>query len=309
MHVRWIGAATAGALALATMLGGGGAATAAGQACVGAAARDRLHPCTNSSPTVSPPKGSLALYPATFNCRPTRQHPQPLCVFGVPAGRARATVALIGDSHAQHWRAAVEVVAKARRWRAYSLTIARCPFSAAVVALPSSQRRACVSWYARVRVWLRAHPEVSTVFVSQRSATPMRSAGRTELEIKRSGFMRAWRTLPKTVRRVVILRDVPDPLDTTFACVDAAVAAGTPPLARACPTPRGAALRPDPAVAAARALHSRRYRVIDLSSLFCAARHCFPVIGGLQVYYDITGHITQAYMRTVGPYLLRRLGG
>jgi hypothetical protein len=299
----------AGALALATLVGGAGAATAARDTCVGAAALDPTHPCTNASPTVSPPKGSVALYPATFDCRPTQQHPQPLCAFGVPASRARATVALIGDSDAQHWRAAVEVVAKARRWRAFSLTIARCPFSAAVADLPSSHRRACVNWYAAARLWLHQHPEVRTVFVSQKAATPVRAPGRTELEIKRAGFMRAWRTLPKTVKRVVILRDVPDPLDGTFACVDAAVAAGTPPLAVACPSLRAAALRPDPAVAAARALHSRRYRVIDLSSLFCAPINCFPVIGGVQVYYDITGHITQAYMRTVGPYMLRRMGG
>ena len=297
------------ALALSTMLAAGGAGATDRTTCVGAAARDRVHPCTDRSRKVSPPKGSLALYPATFNCRPTKQHPQPLCAFGVSAKRARATVALIGDSHAQHWRAAVEVVAKARRWRAYSLTIAACPFSAAVIDMASSHRGRCVGWYAAARLWLRRHPEVSTVFVSQKAGTPVRARGRTELEIKRAGFMRAWRTLPRTVKRVVVLRDVPDPLDTTFACVDAAVAAGTPTLARACPSPRAAALRPDPAVAAARALHARRYRVIDLSSLFCTSRNCFPVIGGVQVYYDITGHITQAYMRTVGPYLLRRMGG
>ena len=57
----------------------------------------------------------------------------------------------------------------------------------------------------------------------------------------------------------------------------------------------------------ARAVRSKRYRVIDLSSLFCEPRACYPVIGGVQVYADIVGHITQAYMKTVGPYLLRRL--
>src|SRR4051794_9470681 len=191
---RHIGRAVLIAGALATVLGGAGVATAGREPCVGAAARDPVHPCTNLSRTPSPPKGSIALYPATFDCRPTRQHPQPLCAFGVPATRARATVALIGDSHAQHWRAAGEVVAKARRWRAFSLTIARCPFSAAVADLPSIHRRTCVNWYAAARLWLRQHPEVSTVFVSQKADTPVRAPGRTELEVKRAGFMRAWRT-------------------------------------------------------------------------------------------------------------------
>ena len=309
-HVRRAGAVAAGALVLATMLGGAvGATGAARETCIGAAARDPVHPCTNPSPTISPPKGSVALYPATFDCRPTRHHPQPLCAFGVPARRATATVALIGDSHAQHWRAAVEVVAEARRWRGFSITIAACPFSAAVQYLPVARRRSCMTWYATARRWFKDHPEVSTVFVSQKTDTPVRAPGRSELEIKRDGFLKAWSGLPKTVKRVVILRDVPDPVNDTFTCLDQAVATGTPPLALACPTPRAAALRPDPAVTTARGAHSTRYRVIDLSSLFCTPRDCYPVIGGVQVYADIAGHITQAYMKTVGPYLLRRMGG
>ena len=235
-HVTRVGAAIAGALVLAAMLGGGGrAAGAAGETCVGAAARDRVHPCTNSSATISPPKGSVALYPDTFDCRPTKHHPQPLCAFGVSARRATATVALIGDSHAKHWRAAVEFVAEARRWRGFSITVAACPFSAAVAYLPVARRRSCMTWYATARRWFKDHPEVSTVFVSQKADTPVRAPGRSELEIKRDGFLKAWSGLPKTVKRVVILRDVPDPLNDTFACLDQAVATGTPPLALACP--------------------------------------------------------------------------
>lgn len=299
----------AGALALATLLVAVGAATAAREKCVGAAARDPNHPCTNRSQTISPPKGSVALYPATFNCRPTKHHPQPLCAFGASAKRAKATVALVGDSHAQHWRAAVEVVAKARRWRGFSITIAACPFSAAVEYLPLVRRRSCITWYATVRRWFKEHPEVSTVFVSQRADTPARAPGRTEFQTKRAGFLKAWSGLPRTVKRVVILRDVPDPVNDTFECLDQAVATGAPPLALACPSPRAVALRPDPAATTARAVRSKRYRVIDLSSLFCTPRDCHPVIGGVQVYSDVSGHITQAYMKTVGPYLLRRMGG
>src|SRR5438034_5628855 len=36
-----------------------------------------------------------------------------LCAFGAPADQAVATVALVGDSHAENWRAAVEEVASA----------------------------------------------------------------------------------------------------------------------------------------------------------------------------------------------------
>ncbi len=52
------------------------------------------------------------------------------CFFGADA---RAGVALIGDSHAEHWRGAIEVVAQRLRWRGVSIIRSSCPFNAAVV--------------------------------------------------------------------------------------------------------------------------------------------------------------------------------
>ena len=299
--------AAAAALALALLLAV--TAAAAPATCVGAAARDPHHPCTNQDRTLRLKPGDVGLEPATTDCRMTSQKPAPVCTFGVSARSATATVALVGDSHALHWRAALEIVARARRWRGFSITTAACPFSAIVAYLPEFVRDACVAWYADAQAWFAAHPAVSTAIVSQTTRLDGAAPGRTDAELKRSGYIRAWSSLPRTVTRVIVLRDTPDPADDTFECVDRAQASGVPRLALACPTPRAAALRPDPAVATARALHSRRYRTIDLTSLFCAPRNCYPVIGGLQVYADTLGHITASYMRTVAPYLLRRLGG
>ena len=304
----------ASALALAALFAGAGAgagtAAAATTPCVGAAARDPHRPCTNPSRTVSPAKDDRGLLPTTLDCKLTVQRPRPVCTFGASARRARATIALVGDSHALHWRAAVDVVAKARRWRGYSITTAACPFSAAVAQMLPGFTELCIPWYAQARRWFADHPEVSTVFVSQRSDPPLSAApGQTTAAVEAAGYRRAWSMLPRTVRRVIVLRDVPDPVDDTFECLDRARATGVPRIGLACPSPRHPALRPDVAAATARALASKRYRVIDLSSLFCTAHNCYPVIGGVQVYADILGHITAAYMRTVAPFLLRRLGG
>jgi hypothetical protein len=280
------------------------------QQCVGAKERDPHRRCTsNLNPTMSPKKDDIGLAPATVDCRPTSEKPEPVCTFGAPAGHAKATIALAGDSHALHWRAAVEVVANAKHWRGYSVTTAACPYSAVVEFLPGGLREQCINWYRDARRWLRAHPEVSTLFVSQTTHLDASAPGRTDAQLKRAGYIRAWSTLPRTVKRVIVLRDVPDPADNTFDCLDQAIAAGMPRLGRACPTPRATALSEDPAVRTVRALHLKRYRAIDLSSLFCTPKNCYPAIGGLQVYADVFGHITAAYMRTVAPYLLRRLGG
>ncbi|MDX6375792.1 MAG: hypothetical protein QOE98_95, partial [Gaiellaceae bacterium] len=236
----------AGAFALTALLAGAGTAVAATTTCVGAAARDPHRPCTNLSTTVSPKKGSNAFYPWTFDCKPTLQRPRPLCRIGAPLRGARATIALVGDSHALHWRAALDVVAKAKHWRGFSITTAACQFSA--MKLARVFQELCVPWYAQARRWFGDHPQVSTVFVSQKSITAVAPVpGRTDAQVRAAGFMRAWSTLPRTVKRVIVLRDVPNPLDDTFACIDATVAAGMPALGVACPSPRDGALQPDAA--------------------------------------------------------------
>ena len=219
----------AAALALVAIDVGIGFAVTSAKPCVGAAERDPKRDCApNTSATPSPKKDDIGLEPATVTCRPTSEEPEPVCTFGVARNRAKATIALIGDSHALHWRAAVEVVAKAKRWRGYSVTTAACPYSTAVKYLPEGLREQCVTWFAAARAWFRRHPEVSTVFVSQTTRLATAAPGRTEAELKRAGYARAWSTLPRTVKRVVVLRDAPDPDDKTFECVDRAVEIGHP---------------------------------------------------------------------------------
>src|SRR4051794_26466420 len=82
------------------------------QRCFGAAARDPLHPCRNPRllRSVSPDPRDAQIEPSS-PCVPVRGGGAPdVCAFGVRPRRSVATVALVGDSHAVHWRAALEVV-------------------------------------------------------------------------------------------------------------------------------------------------------------------------------------------------------
>jgi hypothetical protein len=285
-----------------------GAATAAAAAptCFGAAARDPRHPCFNASIAVKPAVKDVDVVPSS-PCKLTREKPEPICTFGTSAARAKGTIALIGDSHALHWRAAVDVVARRNRWRGYSVTTSGCFFSTAVDLMGAGATEFCVPWYRSTRRWFADHPEVSTVFVSSNATTPVIvQAGQTNLSVKAAGFRGAWSALPKTVKHVIVIRDTPDPADTTFDCVTAAIAAGTRP-GPACPTPRADAVRSDTAIETVKQLHSKRYQAVDLTDFFCGARECYPAIGGLLVYRDIFGHITVAYSTSLGPYLLRRV--
>jgi hypothetical protein len=298
----------ADAVRAVALLGAGTAAASAAAAprCFGAAARDAAHPCFNATRGFVPAvedRDNVGASP----CKATDQQPSPVCMFGASAKRARSRIALIGDSHALHWRAALDHVARARRWQGFSLTAPACFYSEATFALVPGLREGCIPWFRAAKRWFGDHPQVNLIFVSSNAPTPVEVApGQTALDVKIDGYRRAWNELPKTVKHVVVIRDTPVQSDTTFACVKRVAAAGTQRPGPACPTARAEALVEDPAVAAVQAIGSRRFGFVDLSDFFCGATDCYPVIGGVLVHRD-RDHMTVLYSQTLGPYLLRRV--
>jgi len=277
--------------------------------CFGAAARDAQHPCDN-------PALRLAVVPTPAQARVDRNAPCTfienrglihVCAFGVPAAAATGTVALIGDSHASHWRAAVDVVAKAKQWRGLSITQTSCPLSKAVRRLDERVRfEECARWKPQVYRWLNDHPEVSTVIVAQLSGgLGVRTTRQDRFAVAVDGYIDAWRALPRSVKRIIVLRDTPKAEKGTAACIERAVAQRRP-AGTVCANRRADVLSRDPATVAAKRTRSRRVRSVDLTRFFCGKRLCYPVIGGVLVSKDVT-HITAAFGATLGPYLLRKL--
>lgn len=266
--------------------------------CWGAAS---LHGCRNAQldrqvfPT---PRQALGMPNAP--CRVLRkEYPLP-CYFGAAPEEATRFVLMLGDSHAVHWRAAVEPIARIRGWHGTSLTRAACPYSAARPLLPAAHLGACLAWRRTIVPWLRDHPEIDTVFVSHH---PTRVAGGPEAAVQ--GYLRAWRGLPRTVKRIVVIRQTPSSNGTVRACVSAALRAGRP-AGRDCAVPRSRALRLDPGAAAARRYEGDRAELVDMTRSFCSPTLCFPVIGGVLVHKD-NSHITATYGATLAPFLAAKL--
>ena len=279
------------------------------QRCFGAASRDNRKPCRNPKLTraVVPTPDAAVLTP-NIPCTPLKQIGLIIpCEFGVPAAEARNTIALIGDSHAAHWRAALEIVAQQVKWRGISITRSGCPYTRAVARLdPASRRQACVRWNQEVPRWLAANPKISTVFVVAHydSTIVVKNPG-NQFSAKMTGYSRAWKALPKSVKRVIVIRDTPRSTPDTLNCVRAAIAkrknAGT-----TCALSRGDALDRDAAASAAARDPSRRVNAIDMTSFFCSSAKCFPVVGGALVYKDIS-HLTDVFASSLGPFLLRKI--
>jgi hypothetical protein len=276
-------------------------------ACFGAASRDPARACRN-------PKLRLMVAPTPIEAAKRRNAPCELrvglpsvCTFGVPARRAERTIALVGDSHASHWRAAVAVLAERNRWHGLSMTRSGCPLSKATKVLAEPARSQCVAWNRAVLRFLRRHPEVKTVFVSQISGGKgfYPSGGRSAWESGVAGYAAAWRALPRSVEQVVVIRDTPKAEAGTASCVQEALRRRRP-AGGACALSRSRVLDADPAAVAAARTGAARVHGVDLTRFICDRRRCFPVVGGALVYKD-QHHLTTVFAETLAPFLQRAL--
>jgi hypothetical protein len=276
--------------------------------CFGAASRAPVRPCHNPRLRllVVPTPSQAQITPSSPCALVPHDAPPEVCAFGVPRSRAVKTFALIGDSHAVHWRAALEVVARAKRWRGLSLYRTQCPLSMAVPLQRKTMRAGCIRWRREVLGWVAVHPEIDTIVVSEHIGGSVRAAaGERQFAAKVRGYVDAWNALPASVAHIIVIRDVPYSETGTLACVARAMKRRKP-AGQACALPRRTSLRPDPAVAAADQLHSPRVQAIDMTHFMCDRSRCFPVVGGALVRKD-HGHLTRVFATTLGPFLLREI--
>ncbi len=275
-------------------------------ACFGAAARDPQHPCNN-------PKLTFTVVPTPVQAPKLGNAPCKVveksgrvrvCAFGVAASKAKATIALIGDSHASHWRAALAVVARRKHWRGLSVTHTSCPLSKATAQIVEPDRSECVQWNRQVPRWLARHPEVSTVFVAEHSGgLVVAPRGADQFGAQVGGYTSAWKALPRSVSHVIVIRDTPKMRGTTLGCIEKAMA-GHRRAGPACAVPRRRSLDRDPAAVAVARAGSARFELVDMTPFLCDRRACYPVIGGALVYKDIH-HLTAVFGTSLGPYLQR----
>jgi hypothetical protein len=273
--------------------------------CFGAAARDPEQACHNSrlatmvtpTPTQAQltPSAACTLVPGGGKLRP--------CTFGLPAANATATIALLGDSHAIHWRAAMDAVARTKRWAGVSIVQSGCPYTADPQTIAAEYRKACSNRDQLVPDWFQRNPDVHTVFVAAHAAGEGKARSRVSFEARVRGYMAAWQALPASVQNIIVIRDNPEIPYNTFTCVDRA--RGKHAAGPGCAIPRKVALGPDPAAVAAQRMGGR-VKLLDLTNFFCDSRQCFPVVGGVLVYRD-PNHVTSVFAATLAPYFVREI--
>ncbi len=272
--------------------------------CFGAAARAPGPRCVNPllNRAVIPTPDEAVLQPNSFCLLVSEDNDLSVCRFRTTPADDLQQVALIGDSHAAHWRAGLNVVATALHWRGYSITRSGCPWSSATPILEGGGTEACLQYRRRTRVWFNLHPSVHTVFVASHDGDIV---GNNSYQARVNGLKEALNWLPPTVKQIIVIRDAPRNNSRTIGCVDAALAKHKR-TGNACALRRSFALPPDPQVTAVHQLRSKRIRVLDMTRYFCSRKYCFPVVGGALTHKD-NAHITDVFSTTLGPHLLTRV--
>jgi peptidoglycan/LPS O-acetylase OafA/YrhL len=277
--------------------------------CFGAAARDPERTCRN-------PKLRTTVIPTPVQAPKMDNSPCEVieksgrlrvCQFGTAPEKATATFALIGDSHASHWRPALSVLAKHKHWRGLSITHTSCPYSAATPVIDQPGRGVCVQWKHQLARWLTRHPEVTIIFMGQHAGGDIvRPQGRNLFTAQVDGYAKAWKSLPASVQHVLVFRDTPKMHTPTNDCVQRAISAHEQ-AGPACAVPVREALKDrDPAPVAVQRKHFRRVQTIDVNRLLCNKKVCFPVIGGALVYKDVH-HLTSVFSTSLGPFVERQV--
>jgi peptidoglycan/LPS O-acetylase OafA/YrhL len=303
LRPRMVAAALSGAVAVTALVGLGGAFVSDSLAtnrkefiagpCVGAAAAADRAQC--GDPFLG--KATFEIGPAdVYNARFEKEcrERMPWCwPSSTPAPRV---VALVGDSHAIALYSALAEAARERGWQVAAFVLPHClPSSADVVAISGNpvNTRECAEFLADTERKLRDLGPgliVTTGFTTQaeyaKGSDPV------------AGFTRIWRHW-LDIAPLVAVRDNPlPPQQDTELCISPS----SPAIQQECTVPRGQALlADDPIVAAGHQMTTDRFRLVDLTDLYCGAQDCYPVVGGVPVYYDVN-HINGAFSRSIaGP--------
>ncbi|MBF6329632.1 acyltransferase [Nocardia transvalensis] len=211
---------------------------------------------------------------------------------------AARTIAVVGNSHAEHWMPALQLLAEQHRFRLLVHLKMGCPLTLSDDATYKGEPNPdCRDWSREV-IELLAAERPDWVFTT---ATRPVDAGGDETP---ADYLDVWSALAERGLDVLAIRDTPwlRHNGVRYRAIDCLAKGGTPV---GCGMPRGDALAPVNPAAEPAAAYPNVFP-LDLTDAVCEPDSCPVVIGNVLVYHD-EHHFTASFSRTLAPELGRRL--
>ncbi|MEO6885218.1 MAG: acyltransferase family protein [Jatrophihabitantaceae bacterium] len=271
--------------------------------CLGAQSMDpALAPCTNPAldGLLVPDPAQAARDDANMAACWGQTDGKPnLCTIGSQHGYTKHVLA-VGDSHNNALIGVYRTIAQHNNWR---IDVAGRPSCYVTTghqpAPPGSTQQECTSWRADVTAIAQQGAYDAIIVTHSDTDEPVvPAAGQSVEQATVQGLVHAWNALPNVP--IIAIRDNPSVPQNLLTCVSDHPATA----ARDCPISRSEGLLYDGQADAAKQVP--RAHVIDLTSFYCTATQCPPVIGHVVVHRDAS-HITATYAATLEPYIERQV--
>ncbi|MFJ4650363.1 acyltransferase family protein [Nocardia sp. NPDC088792] len=218
------------------------------------------------------------------------------CTYGDK--NAPRVLAVVGNSHAEHWIPALQILGEQHRFRIEVFLKMGCPLTVADDAMYKGQHNPdCRDWSAEVLDRLAAE-KPDWVFTT---ATRPADNGGDEVP---QDYVDVWSALQDRGLHVVGIRDTPwlRRNGIRYRAIDCLAGGGN---RVSCGMKRDDALSPEnPAAGPAAAFPN--LHLIDLNNAVCEPDQCTVVEGNILIYHD-EHHLTASYSRSLAPELGKQL--
>jgi peptidoglycan/LPS O-acetylase OafA/YrhL len=230
------------------------------------------------------------------------------CEFGDT--RSSTTVALFGDSHAEHWLAALDRIGRERGWKIVAMVKGGCPVAETPdlgIARHAQHSRECVRYReAMIRRIIALRPAAAILSSWDHYVSRDGSASHWQVtsDSWRVGLRKTYARLSAAGIATVAIRGTPRTWFDVPSCLSRRAANLL--FARDCTYEREGSFSHAAVDAQTEAAQGLRVRFVDLNDQICPAPRCGVVRNGIVVFTD-DNHLTASFSRSVAPLFATRL--
>ncbi len=242
--------------------------------------------------------------------RSVAEIPAEACAFGDT--RSATTLALVGDSHAEHWLGGLDRAGVAHGWRIEAHVMGGCPvsdFSGLVAGATARRFRACAEFREAALARLVRERPTAVILSSFDSYIEGGEAMSADYHVDEFawtvGLRRTYARLADAGIPVIVIRGTPRvPFDVP-TCLSRRAA--NLPLASDCSFTPDRDFQARARAAQDRAALGLDVRFVDFNDLVCNGTRCATDRGGLVVFTD-DNHLTASFSRSLAPTVGARIG-